>query len=70
MDAEHCRSMAADADRLADLVSYTRDKDRLREQAETWRIKARALEAEASALSEEVTRPQRRVVDWLLRRTG
>ena len=44
--ADHCRAMADEADRLAAIVSYGRDKVRLREQAVTWRAKAAALDAE------------------------
>ena len=44
--ADHCRAMAEEADRLATLVSYSRDKDRLREQAASWRAKAAVLEAQ------------------------
>lgn len=44
--ADHCRAMAEEADRLASVVSYARDKVRLKEQAASWRAKAAALDAE------------------------
>ena len=62
---EHCRSMAEEAERLAAVVSYARDKVRLREQAETWRIKADALEAEARAGIVEGPGAHRGVMAWL-----
>ena len=43
--ADHCRAMADEADRLAAVVSYTRDKVRLKAQADDWRAKAAALDA-------------------------
>ena len=44
--SEHCRAMALEADRLASIVSYGRDKDQLREQANQWRAKAQCIETE------------------------
>ena len=38
--AEYCLTMAAEAERLASIVSYTRDKTRLAQQAQTWRDQA------------------------------
>ena len=40
---QHCLAMADEADRLAGIVSYERDKVRLRTQADAWRQMARAL---------------------------
>ena len=45
--ADHCRAMADEAERLASIVSYGRDKVRLREQAASWRAKAALLETQA-----------------------
>ena len=41
--AEHCLTMAAEAERLASIVSYTRDKTRLMQQAENWRTQAQSI---------------------------
>ena len=68
--AEDCRRMAEDAERLAGVVSYERDKARLRQQAEAWRRKAQALEAEAQEAQGEPTSddknsPLRGIMKWL-----
>ena len=41
--AEHCLAMADEADRLAAIVSYGRDKARLKQQAQDYRVQAQAL---------------------------
>ena len=73
-DAEHCLAMAAEAERLAAIVSYARDKTRLREQAQTWREKAEAVEAERSlkgASSEAAAAGARgSMIGWLRRRSA
>jgi hypothetical protein len=61
--ADHCRAMADEADRLAGVVSYARDKVRLREQAAHWRAKAAALDVQPS--SPEPSRGG--VFSWLAR---
>ena len=43
--AQHCREMADEADRLASIVSYARDKVRLKQQADSWRARAEAMES-------------------------
>ena len=43
--ADHCRAMAEEADRLAAIVSYGRDKLRLQEQARSWRARAETMDA-------------------------
>ena len=63
--AEQCRAMADDADRLADIVSYARDKHRLRQQAESWRAKAVELEHQPATAPEP--HPHRSRLDWLRR---
>lgn len=47
--AANCRSRAEEAERLAQLVSYERDRTRLMRQAKAWREKADALDAEAAS---------------------
>ncbi len=47
--AAHCRARAEEAERLARLVSYERDRTRLLHQAQEWRDKADALDAQAEA---------------------
>ena len=42
-NAQHCLAMAEEADRLASIVSYGRDKVRLKEQAKSWREQAEAM---------------------------
>jgi hypothetical protein len=67
--ADHCRAMADEADRLASIVSYARDKMRLKEQADSWRAKAAALEATpVAACSPEA--PANGLFTWLRRRAG
>ncbi len=68
--AEHCRSMAEEADRLAAVVSYARDKARLRQQAQAWRVKAQSLEAETEAPLGGDAKPRDGVMGWLRRRVG
>ena len=65
-DAQHCLAMADEADRLASIVSYGRDKVRLKEQAQSWREQAVAM-ATAPNLSNEEQRPGG-VIGWLRRR--
>ena len=71
-DAEHCRAMAEEADRLAAIVSYGRDKTRLKQQADNWREKARAMEAERAAARQspeaDSAKARRGVLGWLRRR--
>jgi hypothetical protein len=61
--ADHCRAMAEEADRLASIVSYARDKVRLREQAASWRAKALALEA--SPVAAPVVRRRPAIFGWV-----
>ena len=65
--ADHCRAMAEEADRLASVVSYARDKVRLKQQADTWRAKAAELEAHAEP---EAAEGAGGVMGWLRRRYG
>ncbi len=65
-DAQHCLAMADEAERLASIVSYGRDKLRLKEQAQNWREQAEAM-ANAPNLSNEGRRPGG-VIGWLRRR--
>lgn len=51
--AANCRARADEAERLARLVSYERDRERLLRQAQEWREKADALETEAAAAPAE-----------------
>ena len=67
-NAEHCRALAQEADRLADVVSYTRDKLRLREQAESWRLKAQALETVAAQPQTGPASPVQGRMGWWLKR--
>ena len=64
--AAHCRTMADEAERLAAIVSYGRDKERLQQQAASWRAKAAALDAEAP--SPETASHSAGVFAWLRRR--
>ena len=43
--ADQCRARAEEAERLARLVSYERDRERLLRQAQEWRDRANALDA-------------------------
>jgi hypothetical protein len=61
--ADHCRAMADEADRLAAIVSYARDKVRLKEQAACWRAKAAALDVQPA--SAEPAKPG--MFAWLAR---
>ncbi len=45
-NAEHYLAMAEEADRLAAIVSYGRDKTRLKLQADSWRERAQMLQAQ------------------------
>ncbi len=67
-NSQHCLAMAEEADRLASIVSYGRDKVRLKEQARNWREQAEAL---ASVPPSPLASPEDRsagVLDWLRRR--
>ena len=44
-NAQHCLAMAEEAERLASIVSYGRDKVRLKEQAKSWREQAESLDS-------------------------
>ena len=68
--ADQCRARAADAERLAALVSYERDRVRLTRQAQEWRERAAALDA-APPPSEPAPSPAllQRVRRWLRPRT-
>jgi hypothetical protein len=70
-NAEHCMAMADEAERLAAIVSYARDKARLQQQAESWREMAKTGVAEDAAVCSSVvadaTAP-RGVIGWLRRR--
>jgi hypothetical protein len=65
--ADHCRAMAEDAERLASIVSYTRDKVRLREEAQGWRTKAAELDAKAASAEPQAPSAPR-LMGWLRRR--
>ena len=65
--ADQCRARAEEAERLARLVSYERDRDRLLSQAQEWREKADALEAAPPAATPE---PQPLVADRVRRWLG
>ncbi len=56
-DADHCLKMAAEADRLASIVSYGRDKDRLKSQAEDWRAKASQAASPTPSINETAKAP-------------
>ena len=66
--ADHCRAMAEEADRLASVVSYGRDKQRLQQQAANWRARAADVEARAPVAAAEAAAPG--VMNWLRRRCG
>ena len=68
-NAQHCLAMAEEADRLASIVSYGRDKVRLKEQAKSWREQAQAM-ASAPPQVCDAERRSRGVVGWLRRRKG
>ena len=65
--ADHCKAMAEEAERLASVVSYARDKVRLKEQAESWRAKAAELEAHVEPEADET---RTGVMSWLRRKAG
>ncbi len=67
---EQCRTLAEEADRLAGIVSYGRDKVRLRQQAETWRVKADALDAERCVRTAPAEPAAHSLAGWLRRRCG
>ncbi len=67
--AENCRAMAEEADRLAAIVSYGRDKVRLQEQATSWRARAQAMDA-LPVLPHEAACETGGVFGWLRRRRG
>ena len=66
-DAQHCLAMAEEADRLACVVSYGRDKVRLKAQAESWRERAQAMAA-APPPTVAVEHRSFAVIGWLRRR--
>lgn len=53
LTAETCLQRAAEAERLAALVSYERDRVRLTRQAAEWRDKAAELAAAPAAPTDE-----------------
>ncbi len=59
---EHCHAQAQEAEQLASLVSYGQDRERLTTQAQAWRDKAAALEAQAAAAAVEAA-PRPSLVD-------
>ena len=65
--ADHCKAMAEEADRLASVVSYARDKIRLKQQADSWRARAAELEAHVQPEQHE---SRSGVLGWLRRRAG
>ena len=68
-DAQHCLAMADEADRLATIVSYGRDKVRLKAQAQSWRERADAMTAPPPSQDYvSMAGPPRSVMDWLRRR--
>ena len=66
LTADHCRAMADEADRLAAVVSYGRDKVRLKDQAASWRAKADALDAQPVATADAAHSGS--MFGWLRRR--
>ena len=58
--------MADEAERLAGIVSYTRDKVRLHEQARSWREKAQAVEPPPISVTPAADRTP--ILDWFRRR--
>ena len=64
--AEHCLARADEAERLAAVVSYARDKIRLREQAKSLREEAQAL----SVAPTDVDAPAARGLGWFRRRSA
>ena len=69
-NAQHCLAMAEEADRLASIVSYGRDKVRLKEQAENWREQAQAMASAPLQHVCEAEAQSRSLVGWLRRRKG
>jgi hypothetical protein len=63
---ERLRARAEEAERLADIVSYGRDKERLNAQAAEMRERADALEARQQ-LIEATPAPRRKLPAWLTR---
>ena len=63
--AANCRARAEEAERLARLVSYERDRARLLRQAQEWREKADALEAAAASAPEPPRATADRLRRWL-----
>lgn len=53
------RERAAEAERLAEVVSYERDRLRLTQQAEDWRVRADVLEASSPSLTPAPPPPER-----------
>jgi hypothetical protein len=63
---ERLRARAEEAERLADIVSYGRDKERLAAQAAEMRERADALEAHQQHVEAAPT-PRRKLPAWLSR---
>ncbi len=62
---ERCLAQAQEAERLAEVVSYERDRTRLRRQAAEWRERAAALQAEEPPPAEAPPSPLRRLTEAL-----
>ena len=73
-DAEHCLALADEAERLAAIVSYARDKTRLKQQAESWREKAKVMEAERAVARADPdvskVKARRGLAGWMRRRSA
>jgi hypothetical protein len=61
---ERCRARAEEAERLATIVAYGRDKERLLDEAAEWRARAEAMEAEREAAAAR-PEPEPTVLDRL-----
>ncbi len=68
--AQHCLEMAEEADRLASIVSYARDKVRLKEQAQDWRARAEVLTSAAPVAASDADVKRGGMIGWLRRRRG
>ena len=64
--SNQCRARADEAERLAELVSYDRDRTRLTRQAAELRAEADVLEAEETATRMAAAEPPPTVIDRLL----
>jgi hypothetical protein len=71
---QHCLAMADEAERLVGIVSYERDRERLRTQAAAWRQMANTFSMSVAPVAQE---PPAAVADaprssgvaaWLMRR--